>query len=359
MLYKEENFKVSNWAGGKTTEIGIFPEDSKYLDRNFIWRLSSATVDTDESVFSKLPDYDRVLLVLKGDVVLAHDGQRVARLKELEQDRFDGAYNTKSFGKITDYNLIVGKGNQGFLDVINATNVSESVDTSDYPNYDFFTQGFFCKDGFATVSFGNNILMLKPGEQLIVNFAKTEKVNISIMGDGVLVHSQIFYNYNPQEYGPEIVPKEKPTMQDFSDCIYLANIQFRGAKIIFKNLRNQWFDEELKKVIRKIERPCLPFFLCLIGIMIIAVNGIKEQEATLTWILIIFSWIIIDCLIITPLIYFIATPKPVRAHIKDINNLTPYEQDVYETEQNTNERLERILKKYKNTGRNQYIDDDK
>jgi len=42
----------------------------------------------------------------------------------------------------------------------------------------------------------------------------------------------------------------------------------------------------------------------------------------------------------------------VKKHIKDINNLTPYEQRVREAELNTNEAVEKVLKKYKNTGRN-------
>ena len=117
-LYRQEDYNTSQWMGGNTTELAIYPKTSKYLDRNFIWRLSSATIDVEESDFSKLPDYDRVLMVLEGEVVLSYEGQRVARLKALEQDRFDGGWKTKSFGKITDYNLMVRKGSEGYLDVI-------------------------------------------------------------------------------------------------------------------------------------------------------------------------------------------------------------------------------------------------
>ena len=117
-LLKEENYNTSRWTGGQTKELAIYPAESKYLDRNFVWRLSSATVETEESDFSRLPDYDRVLMVLDGEVVLSYEGERVARLKELEQDRFDGAWKTRSFGKITDYNLMVRKGNEGYLDLI-------------------------------------------------------------------------------------------------------------------------------------------------------------------------------------------------------------------------------------------------
>ena len=109
-LYRESDFRVSNWTGGKTKQLAIFPESASYLERNFLWRLSTATCEKEESLFSRLPDFDRVLMVLEGSVVLAHQDVRVARLQELEQDRFDGAYTTKSFGRITDYNLMVAKG---------------------------------------------------------------------------------------------------------------------------------------------------------------------------------------------------------------------------------------------------------
>ena len=113
--YKEENFSVSAWSGGQTKELAIYPRGQKYIDRDFIWRLSSATIETEESDFTRLPDYDRVLMVLDGEVVLEYNGERVAKCGTLEQDSFDGAWKTKSYGRITDFNLMVRKGNAGYL----------------------------------------------------------------------------------------------------------------------------------------------------------------------------------------------------------------------------------------------------
>ena len=136
-IYKSEDFTPSRWTGGTTTQLAIFPQDADYVKRNFIWRLSTATCDLEETTFSKLPDYDRVLMVLKGDVVLAHQDVRVARLGELEQDRFDGGYITKSFGKITDYNLMTAKGNKGYLDVIELTAESRELEFEQDEEYMF------------------------------------------------------------------------------------------------------------------------------------------------------------------------------------------------------------------------------
>ena len=64
------------------------------------------------------------------------------------------------------------------------------------------------------------------------------------------------------------------------------------------------------------------------------------------------AWLAVDCLLVSPLIYFIFMPKPVRKHIKDVNSLTPYEQKIYEAELASNPQVEKMLKKYKNSGKN-------
>ena len=63
-------------------------------------------------------------------------------------------------------------------------------------------------------------------------------------------------------------------------------------------------------------------------------------------------WILVDCLLVSPLIYFLFMPKPVRRHMKDVNNLTPYEQKLYDEEVASNPQVEKMLKKYKNSGKN-------
>ena len=95
--YKEENFSVSAWSGGQTKELAIYPRGQKYIDRDFIWRLSSATIETEESDFTRLPDYDRVLMVLDGEVVLEYNGRRpsLRSLGGLDGPR-RGAWQTKA-----------------------------------------------------------------------------------------------------------------------------------------------------------------------------------------------------------------------------------------------------------------------
>ena len=108
-LYKEADYKTSEHMGGTARELAVFPDTAEYLNRDFIWRISVDSIESEESDFSRLPDYDRVLLILEGETVLSYEGQRVARLAPLEQDRFDGSWKTRSFGKIRGFNLMVRK----------------------------------------------------------------------------------------------------------------------------------------------------------------------------------------------------------------------------------------------------------
>lgn len=348
-IYKSEDFTSSKWTGGTTTQLAVFPEDAEYLKRNFIWRLSTATCELEETTFSKLPDYDRVLMVLKGDVVLAHQDVRVARLGELEQDRFDGGYHTKSFGKITDYNLMTAKGNKGYLDAIELTAESRELDFEKEAELEHFDVTFYCWDGYATVTAGMETFMLMAGQQMVISSVESKDIKISVMGEGTLIRGQIFYDYRPEELGPTVIPTEKTSFEDFKTCIFLANTQFHGAKYIFKSLQNTWYDEALSKGIKKAESLYLTTVVFLLGFLTIAFGGLNTFAETWQWILAIGGWILTDIFVVSPLIYLPFMPKPVKPHIKDINNLTPYEQGVYEAEQGRNERVEKIMKKYKNS----------
>ena len=69
-LLKEEDYTKGRWTGGEFKELAIFPADSDYVNRDFLWRLSLDTVEKEEAQFPKLEDYDRVIMVLEGETVL-------------------------------------------------------------------------------------------------------------------------------------------------------------------------------------------------------------------------------------------------------------------------------------------------
>ena len=107
---EERDYLVSHWAGGTTAQIAIAPEGALYSDRDFLWRVSSARVELEESVFTSLPDYHRWISTLAGGMVLSHQGGEKITLAPYQIHQFDGGWETRSWGRCTDFNLMLRKG---------------------------------------------------------------------------------------------------------------------------------------------------------------------------------------------------------------------------------------------------------
>lgn len=116
VLIKKEQMTASRWSGGTTTQIDLFPEGSSYGSRDFLFRVSSATIEESPSQFTALPDYQRWITMLSGPVLLEHgqesDPEVLERheLQPLEVHSFDGGTPTKSVGEARDFNLMLRKG---------------------------------------------------------------------------------------------------------------------------------------------------------------------------------------------------------------------------------------------------------
>ena len=72
--------KTSKWSGGTTTELAIFPEESDYAERRFTFRISTAYCREPFSVFTELPDTERLLMPIEGAVTLRHGDGPAIRL---------------------------------------------------------------------------------------------------------------------------------------------------------------------------------------------------------------------------------------------------------------------------------------
>ena len=87
-----EDYKVSQWSGGTTTEIFIWPADASYAAREFSLRISSATVELEESDFTALPGVTRYIVPLQGGFTLTHPGKTPVVLSPLDTPyRFSAA----------------------------------------------------------------------------------------------------------------------------------------------------------------------------------------------------------------------------------------------------------------------------
>jgi len=128
-IIKASSFKPSPWNGGSTTELFIYPMTSKYATRNFNFRLSTATVNVEESTFTSLPGITRTLMVLDGEMTLTHKSHHTAKLGRFDSDSFKGDWNTFSKGKCSDFNLMTMGKTQGTVESLHV-NKEKQVDFS-------------------------------------------------------------------------------------------------------------------------------------------------------------------------------------------------------------------------------------
>ncbi len=375
-----EDYSTSSWSGGTTTEITIYPKSAVYAQRDFIYRVSSALVELEESDFTSLPDYDRTLIVLEGETTLAHEKLRSCRLGKYERDCFSGSWNTKSYGKIRDFNLMVRKGALGSAEVLeldgNYRKLEKTLGSEKYPLLNWI---FYCPEGYAIVSAGNQQFKLESGEALEII---PEDAEIGIMGQGHTIVCQVAYHEDQVErpenpkladvYGPSVLArdsakanietgplqKEKqpaPTLEDLKLSALLSYSSFRGGKRLFRALRDTWYDRALQRKLDIIENLFISFFLCIIGAFLVFANlfGKVSDGVALAF---TGLWVAVFLVLLNPLIYLMFLPRPVRSHIIPLSELTEEERRALEEDARRNKRAERILKKYKITGRNKYID---
>lgn len=108
-IISQSDYSVSNWSGGETTEVFLYPPSGQYALNEFDFRISTAKVSLNESDFSSLPGYKRIIMSLDNPLELHHSGEKGSRkeiLAPFQTDYFCGSDTTKSFGKCTDFNLI-------------------------------------------------------------------------------------------------------------------------------------------------------------------------------------------------------------------------------------------------------------
>ena len=163
------DFVTSQWSGGETRQLAIAPAGAVYADRDFLWRISSATVDLEESVFTALPDYDRYIATLKGSIRVSHNGGEELTLVPYAIHRFDGGADTQSWGQCVDFNLMLRKGKcEGCL---TALRLAENVRVTLPRAYDGGTQHsllVYCGEGGAVLHADGRSVSLARGEAVLV-----------------------------------------------------------------------------------------------------------------------------------------------------------------------------------------------
>lgn len=376
------------------TELVIYPEEAGGRRQDFVWKLTIGEIESRSPVLIKSEGYQRTLLVVDGTAVLTYEDKLVKRLTDLEQDTFDGSARVKCFGTALSCSLVSRKGCQQSLEAVLLTAENHDIplllqqmkqENSNreagreavLQNHTRLSQCFFCQTGYCVVTFGapavnkasgemDDSVLLQQGECLVLHSdpAKQERYpKTGVMGEGLVLCAQIFYDEQDQEVseGQPIAggaerTGTKATAEDFFQAARIALTGFRGSRYLFPSLKKVWYDEALKAGIRRIERWYLPFVLWIAGTGILSLIGAEKWSPEL-FISVICGWSLLLIFFLTPFLYFLALPKPVKSHIKRLDELTEHEREVLLLEQKENPRLERILKKYEISGRNVYIED--
>ncbi|MDY3372637.1 MAG: HutD family protein [Terrisporobacter othiniensis] len=166
-IIKKDKLSSSKWSGGTTTQLYIYPENELYENRNFTFRISSAKVDLEESTFTKLPNIKRRIMILDGKLKLIHENHHSVTLEKFQQDTFYGDWNTKSYGKVTDFNLMLNDNADGFIEYINLEN-EKIINPYKNDKYNNTTEVFYCVRGKINISINNEREQLEAGDVAII-----------------------------------------------------------------------------------------------------------------------------------------------------------------------------------------------
>lgn len=113
------DYQTSNWSGGKTTQVFLYPAAASYTDRTFDFRLSTATIEQEVSQFSQLEGFQRILMTLDQPITIHnHTLKQTIQLAPFTSYAFDGGDEIVSQGTCQDFNLIYTPNYQGYMKVI-------------------------------------------------------------------------------------------------------------------------------------------------------------------------------------------------------------------------------------------------
>ena len=174
---------TSRWSGGSTTQLAICPSGADYGERNFLWRLSSATVEQETSIFTPLPDYDRIISVVSGGLCLKHQSLPPVVLAPYGRHDFDGGIQTVSTGKATDFNIMTLKGRcRASLETLRLQSGSCCI-LSGYSRmggFERYTKAIYCAKGAVEVTVSSGIFVLEQGELLLLSARQEEDFFLEI-----------------------------------------------------------------------------------------------------------------------------------------------------------------------------------
>lgn len=107
-LFPKKSSKASIWNGGLTYEYMIHPKTASYTDRDFVFRISSATIEEVPSVFTKFKGYYRYLVMLDNSLHIEVNKEKKI-YEKYEIMEFNSDDEVTSYTKGIDFNWMVSE----------------------------------------------------------------------------------------------------------------------------------------------------------------------------------------------------------------------------------------------------------
>jgi len=187
-IIKSDSFITSSWSGGTTTELYIFPQTSNYQNRDFKFRLSTATVEVEKSTFTSLPGISRQLMILSGGITINHKGKYTKQLNKFDIDELAGDWETTSVGICTDFNLMTKGATRGNLRALQIEKEKRiNLKISANPNWLFI----YIFSGEVMTNISNENYSLQKGDLLTIKEYTFQKIEITGLVNSELVIVEI------------------------------------------------------------------------------------------------------------------------------------------------------------------------
>jgi uncharacterized protein len=186
-LKRKTELETAAWAGGTTTQLAIHPEGSEYRKFDFEFRMSYATVETEESVFTFMPGVTRHLMILRGSLEIDHLDRYKKKLEKFDMDIFSGEWPTRAKGKVMDFNLMTTGSAAGGLEAIVLREQQRILPVADGTTF----TGLYLLKGDLQVIHGEEHIRLSEGDFIIFSAKHRKETSIKANGECEIIKAEV------------------------------------------------------------------------------------------------------------------------------------------------------------------------
>ncbi|WP_320017759.1 HutD family protein [Labilibaculum manganireducens] len=187
-ISRTEDFNTINWSGGTSTQLYIYPAKSDYQQRDFAFRLSTATVEVEKSDFTSLPGVSRKIMILDGAIEIIHENRYSKKLGKFDTDSFDGDWKTSSIGKCIDFNLMTRGTAKGEITALSIEK-KQIVNLPLEKETDFLIGYIF--SGEISLTINQKIHQLQQGNLLVITQFGSANLQLTGSRDSEVILSEI------------------------------------------------------------------------------------------------------------------------------------------------------------------------